>query len=57
MERRPEARLGVADAEEVAAGADLADGLERQAVLVHDDRVEEGRHHPQEVGVEHELGR
>ena len=56
MERGAEALLGVVDAEEVAARADLADRVERQRGVVDDDRVEQGGDHRQQVGVEHELG-
>ena len=43
VERGAVAVLGVADAEEVPAGADLGDGVDRQRVVVDDHRIEQRR--------------
>ena len=42
-------------AEEVAAGTDLADGVERQGVVVDLDRLHGLGHHLQHLGVQHHL--
>ena len=55
MERGPVARLGVLGAEEVAARADLLHRREGERLLVDDDRLEERRDHPEQLGVEDHL--
>jgi len=49
------ALLGVFDAEEVAAWADLGDGLNGQGGVVDGDRFKHGGHHGQDVGVDDHL--
>src|SRR5918993_4803219 len=55
IERGPVALLRVGAAEEMPAGPDLADGVQRQGVLVDRQRLEEARHHLQRVDVDHQL--
>src|SRR6186997_1849975 len=55
MECRLVARLRVLGAEEVAAGTDLLHRREGQRLIIDDDRLEEGRDHPEQLGIKDHL--